>query len=162
MRFSFKIVIFITVITAIIYHNRFKQVLNLNQTGGSRADIFNRFNYMPVRPFISSFVDPDPRSFFDPQRGRFSKKYNKRGRMKIIMGRPYRNHRMKDGNWGYPWHFPESSSVGCLQLASRRCKQPIDLTKDLIIPSKCIDSVYQQCREGGVGSLRIREAKVFV
>jgi len=145
MTYLIVLIVLIVLISLIcLYFCQYFFLKSISQTGGSRVDLFNRFNYMPVKPYRSTFSDsgrPDLE-----YRGKFSKRYNHPGRLKIIMGRPYRNYRMKSGNWGNPWHFPESSNVSCLNLASRRCKEPIDLTKNHIIPSKFVDSVYQQCR----------------
>jgi hypothetical protein len=71
---------------------------------------------------------------------------------------------MPDGNWGYPWHFPRPIDYKCLKLATTRCHEgDIVLNRtsdqklgglgvigpeDILKPSACFDSVYQQCRNG--------------
>jgi len=127
-----------------------------NQNGGSRSAIFSRFHYIPQYPFMSKLDLVDYNIF--------SKTYNYPGPLKIIVGRPYRNYRMPDGNWGYPWHFPEPADHTCLKLAETRCHEDVIILnktadqklgglgvtapKDMIKPSKCFDSVYKQCRSG--------------
>jgi len=126
------------------------------QSGGSRSAVFSRFHYLPQYPFMSKLDTVDLNVF--------SKIYNVPQRLEIIMGRPYRNYRMADGNWGYPWHFPEPADHTCLQLAEERCgeeaitllKTPdqklgglgVETPKDIVRPSKCFDYVYKQCRAG--------------
>lgn len=123
--------------------NMNKQTLD-NMSGGSRAAIFNRFNYEPLPPtswpFISKLTQDDLNTY--------SKHYNNAGPLKILMDRPYRNYTMPDGNWGYPWHFPETADRQCYILASNRCDEPINWKKEIIRPSECFDSVYKQCRQG--------------
>jgi hypothetical protein len=152
------LLLFITLVLVLVLDRKSTSVSVSEQTGGSsRADLFARFNYMPVRKFISRFTEKDPR---------LSKHYNKPGRLKIIMGRPYRFYSMAirdggGGEWGYPWHFPEYSDIGCLRLSSFRCNEKIDLSEDFILPTKCFDEVYKQCRSG-IPPLRIKVPKVFV
>jgi hypothetical protein len=127
------------------------------QIGGGRSAIFSRFYYEPQFPFMSKLDDKD----LDV----FSKIYNTAGPLKLIMGRPYRYYTMPEGNWGYPWHFPEPVDSKCLSVASDRCEENIGFVpikteaeklgglfyqtpKDVIRPSKCFDSVYRQCRAG--------------
>src|SRR5207245_5673247 len=93
-----------------------------DQIGGTRAAIFSRFHYEPQYPFISKF---DMRDL-----NRFSKYYNTAGPLEWIVARPYRFYTMPDGNWGYPWHFPEKANYDCLKLSSDRCEEPINLRRD--------------------------------
>jgi hypothetical protein len=125
------------------------------QTGGSRDDMFSRFNYIPDFPMISQLdqVDLD----------RYSKVYNHAGPLKLIMGRPYRFYDSYDSTWLYPWHFPEEIDKPCLQEASTRCHEPIVMIKketdklgglgvltpaDLVHVSPCFDETYQHCLRG--------------
>jgi hypothetical protein len=94
----------------------------------------------------------------------FSKIYNVPQRVKIIEGRPYRNYRMADGNWGYPWHFPRPTNHRCIKLAEERCHEEVItllktpdqklgglgvlVPKDIVRPSKCFDYVIRQCLDG--------------
>jgi hypothetical protein len=91
------------------------------QTGGSRAAIFSRFNYTPDFPMMSQFdtVDLD----------RFSKTYNTADPIRFISGRPYRFYHTKDSTWLYPWHFPQEIDDQTIQRASRICREPITLVK---------------------------------
>lgn len=124
--------------------------LNNNKTftnelsGGDRAAIFNRFNYEPLPPYSWPFISKLDQNNLNT----YAKHYNNAGPLKIIMDRPYRNYTMPDGNWGYPWHFPEYAYRDCYILASDRCDEPINWKKELIRPSQCFDSVYKQCRKG--------------
>lgn len=131
--------------------------VTFHQEGGSRAAIFSRFYYEPQFPFISKFDDKDLNVF--------SKIYNTAGPLKIMMGRPYRYYTMAEGNWGYPWHFPGPIMTRCFRLASDLCEENIGIIpikteaqkrgglfyenpREIIRPSKCFDSVYQQCKDG--------------
>lgn len=124
-----------------------RQSISTNQTGSGRKAIFSRFHYAPEFPMNK--LDMRDRQMF-------SKYYNFGGPLKFIMGRPYRYYQMKDGNWDDPTTFPEPLDLRCVRLASERCEESITLPKQGILslplskqitrPSRCFDSVYQQCR----------------
>ena len=116
-----------------------KQSYNLSG-GDMRAAVFSRFDYKPQFPFMSTFTMDDP--------NRFSKRYNRAGPLKLIVQRPYRFYTMPLGNWGYPWTFPRPKDNHCLQFANDRCDEHLNWKKDVIHPSLCFNSVYQQCRKG--------------
>lgn len=104
---------------------------------GYRGDLFTRFHYLPMSDMLG-------------QRGRFKSKFPniKPGRLKIIMGRPYRKYDDKEGSWHYPWHFPEVTDLKCLDLSNELCDEKLNMRKQFIKPSRCFDEVYSQCRKG--------------
>jgi hypothetical protein len=125
----------------LVFIFRHNQRLNkFEQSGGSRAAIFSHFRYKPQYPFISKLDTVDL--------NRFSKTYNHAGPLKVITGRPYRFETMPDGNWGYPWHFPEKKQNQCLNLASSMCNQVLNKESEILQLSKCSDHVYKQCSDG--------------
>lgn len=111
---------------------------------GYRGDLFTRFNYLPMHDMLG-------------QRDRFKSKFPniKPGRLKIIMGRPYRTDDDREGSWHYPWHFPEVTDLKCMDLSSELCDERLDMRKQFIKPSRCFDEVYAQCRKG-LDPLRIK------
>ncbi len=160
-----QLTIFFIIIISIYYlSDRFRNFEN--QSGGSRSAVFSRWHYTPEYPMISRLDLIDYNLF--------SKTYNTAGPLKIIVGRPYRNYMMSNGNWDYPWHFPEQDDHSCLKLAESRCNEDIitlnksadqklgglgvTAPKDLLRTSKCFDYVYKQCRNG-INSLLINGEK---
>lgn len=136
------LLIILSLLLAVVLIGR--QTVIFNQSGGSRAAIFSRFNYEPLPPnswpFISKFTQNEP--------NKYAHHYNNIGPLKMIMNRPYHNYTGDDGSWLYPWHFPETAQTDCYALASNRCNEPINWKDETIHPSQCFDSVYKQCRQG--------------
>jgi hypothetical protein len=141
------------VIIVILYKHYKHENHSPDLRGGSREAIFSRFKYTPEFPFMSKFdtVDLD----------RFSKVYNIAGRVKFIMGRPYKLYHTEKSTWLYPWEFPEEINMRCIKEASTRCNEPIIMIKreedklsglavptpkDVVRVSDCFDKIYERCQ----------------
>lgn len=140
----YLIVICITLIVMIIClkYKYNKKKRESEQIGGRRKAIFSRWSYQPDLNYISADYNTSDKLY---------KQYNLAGRLKLIDGRPYKYYTMLDGNYGYPWHFPQATNNRCFKLSQMKCQEPIDINLSkfkTVIPSKCIDSVFKQCLRG--------------
>lgn len=141
--------ILICVILIIIIYLIYEQSPTSELIGGSRENIFSRFNYTPSFPMISQF-----------DKG-YSKVYNIAEPIKFIGGRPYKYYRTEKSTWLNPWDFPHEMNTQCTKYASNRCgEQPIIVVKkdaeklnglstktpkDVVHVSSCFNKFYEQC-----------------
>ena len=109
----------------IIYIKR--QNLDLSYEYFSRANLFDRFKYMP---------STTPMAPANHVKNRV-----------IIQGRSYLPNEEKN-SWYYPWYYPEKSNLDCFDEAQERCNEKLDLSQDTIHTTKCFNYVFDQCING--------------
>jgi hypothetical protein len=153
--FVSAIVILVVAVIFFIYRKRFRPHLMIG--GDSRASVFSRFFYEPemAMPYYSKMTRTPE------QDNRLAFTYVKPGKLKLIMGRPYRLYRSNDGSWIYPWNFNQYVYPDCLRQAALICKEPVVTLiktemgklgglgvvtpKDVIHTSQCFDREFQKC-----------------